>query len=448
MEDITEHIEQQKAQRMLTAIFEKSTDVVAQLDPQGRLLYLNPAGRAFLGVGLSDALDALHFRNFLPSGRAEQVRREIFPTALEKGIWVGETSVTAHGGSEVTVSEMLIVHRDEKQQIENFSVVMRDISKEQQARVELLRSQSILDIVASSLPVIVAVLDTDVRFLFTNDALDKWAGRPHGSLLGQKMSEALGEEAYEARRPYAEAALRGVRSEFETEQTDRGSPQFLEAVYIPFHGADGNVAGFVALVQDITIHRLQHQKLLNASQTDALTGTLNRAGLDQRFQQALERMRGTQDQLALLCIDLDGFKPVNDQHGHAAGDALLKAVAQRLQRALRPPDLLARLGGDEFAVVLPHIKSTAAAQAVAHKIVSTLGTPFQIGDVSVHIGGSVGVALTADGEDSAQALLQRADEALYQAKRNGRGRFEMADSTKPLPQASGATTAYKPTKKA
>jgi diguanylate cyclase (GGDEF)-like protein len=200
----------------------------------------------------------------------------------------------------------------------------------------------------------------------------------------------------------------------------------VEITYIPFCAADGRVAGFVALSQDITTHKQQHQKLLDASQTDTLTGSLNRAGFDLRMHDALGRARHEQNLLALLCIDLDRFKPINDEHGHAAGDAVLQAAAQRLQQALRPSDMLARLGGDEFAVILPGVKDEPAASTVARKIVNALAQPFEIDGKLMHIGASVGVALAPNGQGSVQTLMQRADAALYQAKRAGRGCFEVA----------------------
>ncbi len=425
LEDITERIQQQKAERMLTAIFEKSTDVVAQVNPNGKLLYLNPAGRALLAMGPGDPLDRLHYDDFMPAHRETQVRDQILPTAVAKGIWVGETSVLAAAGREIAVSEMLIAHRNEAHKVETFSVVMRDITHELRARTQLQRSESILNIVAATLPALVAVIDHQERYLFTNDAYVRWTGHPSGQLMGLTVREALGENLYAQRQGHIKAALAGQRAMFESE---REGAHFQETTYIPFRSADGQVAGFVALSQDITSHKRQQQKLLDASQTDPLTGTLNRAGFDLRMREARTRARQDHHRLALLCIDLDGFKPVNDEHGHAAGDRLLQAVAQRLQQALRPSDTLARLGGDEFAVVLPDIKDQPAAQTVARKIVSTLAAPFEIDGKWLQIGGSVGVALAIGESETVQALMQRADAALYEAKRAGRGRYEVAEA--------------------
>ncbi|MBX3619237.1 MAG: diguanylate cyclase [Rhizobacter sp.] len=426
VDDITERVQQQRAQRMLTAIFERSTDIVAQVSAQGQMLYLNPAGRELLALQPGDPIRHLRYDDFQPAHRETQVRDVIMPTALATGIWVGETSVLCGDGREIDVSEMLIVHRDENQKVETYSVVMRDITQELHARTELQRSESVLRIVAATLPVLVAVADKSQHYLFTNDAFDRWVGRPQGRLAGRHAREVLGEAEYARRRPYIEAAMAGQRVMFES--TYDGN-QYFETTYIPFRNADGEVAGLVALSQDVTTHKRQHQKLLDASQTDALTGALNRVGFDLRVGEALARTRDGGPPLALLFVDLDRFKPVNDEHGHATGDALLEAVAHRLQTVLRPSDMLARLGGDEFAVVLPDVKDDRAAGTVARKIVSTLGEPFEIEGKTLCIGASVGLALARHGQDTVQSLTQRADVALYRAKRAGRGRFEVAENS-------------------
>ncbi|MBL0730384.1 diguanylate cyclase domain-containing protein [Piscinibacter sp. HJYY11] len=423
IEDVTDRVQQQRAQRMLTAIFERSTDVVAQVSAQGQLLYVNPAGRQMMEIKPDAPIEHMRFDDFLPAHRETQVRDIIMPTALATGLWVGETSVLRGDGKEIDVSEMLIAHRDERQEVETYSIVMRDISHEIRARTELQRSESILKVVAATLPVLVAVADRHQRYLFTNDAFDQWVGRPQGRLAGLHAREVLGEAEYERRRPNIELALSGQRVMFES---CIDGHQYFETTYIPFRDAEGQVAGLVALSQDITSHKRQHQILLDASQTDPLTGALNRAGFDLRVGEALLRAHEEHHPIALLMVDLDRFKPVNDEHGHATGDALLVAVAQRLQKVLRPTDLLARLGGDEFAVVLPDVRDDAAAGTVARKIVGALGEVFEIDGKRLSIGASVGLALARHGEDTVQSLAQRADVALYQAKRAGRGRFEVA----------------------
>jgi len=130
-------------------------------------------------------------------------------------------------------------------------------------------------------------------------------------------------------------------------------------------------------------------------------------------------------QLAVLFIDLDHFKPVNDQFGHAAGDAVLQEFARRLQSVIRPTDVAARLGGDEFGVALCGIRSHSDAQRVADNILTAIKAPMQIGQQSLSIGASVGIATNAAGEGGWQGLIQHADEMLYRAKRSGRGRSQI-----------------------
>ena len=159
---------------------------------------------------------------------------------------------------------------------------------------------------------------------------------------------------------------------------------------------------------------------------DPLTGLANRALLDDRLQQAIQRGRRKARGFSLLLVDLDGFKPVNDAHGHAVGDELLKGLATRLAATVRGTDTVARIGGDEFVVLLEESGDDARALHVGEKIVAVLGLPLEIGPHVVTVGASVGIACwPGDGEEP-QALLRAADRAMYAAKRAGRGRCRTA----------------------
>ncbi|GAA4337142.1 hypothetical protein GCM10023165_15030 [Variovorax defluvii] len=147
------------------------------------------------------------------------------------------------------------------------------------------------------------------------------------------------------------------------------------------------------------------------------TGLLNRSGFEAWLEQ-----QGSTRSLALLYIDLDRFKQVNDTHGHAVGDQLLQQFARRLQALVRPTDAVARLGGDEFAVALAGMRDVAHADAVAEKVVAAAQPRFEIAELQLEIGASVGVALGTDGAESWRGLIARADRMLYQAKEGGRGR--------------------------
>lgn len=167
------------------------------------------------------------------------------------------------------------------------------------------------------------------------------------------------------------------------------------------------------------LHKLQ-ERLSHSALHDALTDLPNRTLFQDRLEQALESARRNQELLAVLYVDLDGFKTVNDQWGHHVGDVLLQQVAQRLQACLRAQDTVARFGGDEFGLVLPALTQVQDCDTVAHKVLATLASPFDLGAVRVQISASIGAALfPAQGSD-ASALLLHADHAMYHAKHQGK----------------------------
>ena len=159
---------------------------------------------------------------------------------------------------------------------------------------------------------------------------------------------------------------------------------------------------------------------------DPLTGLANRAQLNDRADQALSRARRSGSQIAMLFIDLDRFKQVNDTMGHRAGDELLVATAQRIAAVVRAVDTVARLGGDEFVVLCEEISLTEI-DAIASRIIGTLEEPFACAAGEACIGGSIGIVMCVDGSETAETMLQKADIALYRAKANGRGCYELFD---------------------
>jgi len=170
------------------------------------------------------------------------------------------------------------------------------------------------------------------------------------------------------------------------------------------------------IVNDITARIEAEEKIKHLTQHDTLTGLPNRALLFERLERALAAAQRNHHLLAVLFIDLDGFKPVNDRYGHDIGDALLQAVAQRLQGLVRESDTAARIGGDEFVVLLPMIAADEDADNVAGKLHTALASPFDIHGQRIIISGSIGVALYPRDGDSAPALMQRADCAMYREK--------------------------------
>ena len=164
-----------------------------------------------------------------------------------------------------------------------------------------------------------------------------------------------------------------------------------------------------------------NQQLAYQATHDPLTGLANRVLFDDRLQNALDRRRRNPALLGVLLLDLDGFKAVNDTHGHAVGDEVLATVGERLRHLMRTEDTVARLGGDEFAIVLDAGVKDQAVEAVTQRIITSLTQPIRVGDLTVSVGASIGAAMT-DGAVEAAQLLREADSQMYAVKRNGKGR--------------------------
>src|SRR6185503_9588275 len=200
-----------------------------------------------------------------------------------------------------------------------------------------------------------------------------------------------------------------------------GEVRHHEVRLLPSIGSGGETVGCFAVVADITEHKLTEERIQRVAHHDSLTGLPNRLLFNDRLDQAISLAKRDSRQFALLYLDLDKFKPVNDTLGHNAGDQLLKGVAARLRHLLRESDTLSRVGGDEFIIILPDILGREVAETVVRKIVSALAAPFLLGDPkhSIEIGASIGISVYPADGNSADALVKAADNAMYSAKQSG-----------------------------
>jgi len=192
----------------------------------------------------------------------------------------------------------------------------------------------------------------------------------------------------------------------------------------PLVDESGRTVGWRGVISDVTQQRLAHQRLTYQAHYDSLTGLVNRDQLRSRLTQALEVCISTPRRCALLCLDLDNFKTVNDSLGHSVGDGVLKLVAQRLQSVMRRADLVARLGGDEFAVLLDDVRSDEEVALLSQRLLQVLNAPGEVNGRTVAVGASIGVAIIPDHGTTIDEVLGNADLALYAAKEGGRSRCE------------------------
>lgn len=194
------------------------------------------------------------------------------------------------------------------------------------------------------------------------------------------------------------------------------------------HGAQGRPARMVGMSIDVTNERTQEQQLERMALYDALTGLPNRVLLERRLREAMEQCTPRGQQLGVAYLDLDGFKPVNDRLGHAAGDRLLVIVAERLKRALRTTDCVARLGGDEFVLLLPGLSTSAECEDHLRTVMASVSAPYTLDTERVVITASIGYTVYPEDGADTDTLLRHADQAMYAAKQAGRNRFHAFDA--------------------
>ncbi|WFM70676.1 diguanylate cyclase [Halomonas sp. CKK8] len=199
-----------------------------------------------------------------------------------------------------------------------------------------------------------------------------------------------------------------------------GSKLAIEDSAAPIHDREGRVTGAVIVFHDASQSQVMLERMAHLAQHDALTGLPNRALLTERLSRALGLARRHRHLVALLYLDLDAFKPINDSFGHAVGDSLLQAVASRVQECMRDIDTVCRQGGDEFVILLAEIRRPEDATRVAEKLLAVLGRPYCIHGNQLLVTLSIGISLYPDDADDADALMHNADTAMYHAKRNGR----------------------------
>lgn len=252
--------------------------------------------------------------------------------------------------------------------------------------------------------------------------------------IGRDVSEVIplydGESQQPIRNPVAEVLEENhiVRPSPSASLVNRRQLRFdIEDTASPIRDREGRTVGAVMVLRDVTAARAMMLRLSHLAQYDALTSLPNRVLLFDRAQQALSRASRDRSGLALMYLDLDGFKDINDSLGHDAGDAVLVQFAQRMGGALRASDTLSRQGGDEFVVLAPTVHNRASARLLATKLVEVAAQPFHIGDHLLHVTTSLGVAMFPDDGDTFDMLARHADAAMYSAKRAGKNRFHFYD---------------------
>jgi diguanylate cyclase (GGDEF)-like protein/PAS domain S-box-containing protein len=306
-----------------------------------------------------------------------------------------------------------------------------------------------------------AVVDAPVIvFAFDRDGIFTMSEGRRLDVLGLAPGEAVGRSVFDLYGDMPDVVEQCRRALAGEELLASGTMNdvVLETRYVPVRDATGQVESVVGITTDITERRRSEQEIAFLAFHDPLTGAANRARLAERLELAVRAAKRRELGVAVLFIDLDGFKIVNDSLGHSGGDIILRESAERLTRALRDTDLLGRIGpgggegdllarhgGDEFVALLTELKepAPAAAQAVAERLLAALDPPFIAGSHEFQVGASIGISVLGRDALDASALLENADAAMYQAKRTARGSFAHATVHRPSATATELTLSHR-----
>ena len=421
---------------------------VLMLDPQGYVQSWNAGARRIKGYEAQEVIGK-HFSCFYTAQDvANEVPQHALATALVSGQYKGEGMRVRKDGTLFRAAVLITALRDEQGQVKGYTKVTRDITEQydQQERLKLWGT------VFGSTQEGVAITDVHAKVLAVNPAFERISEYSEAELLGQNLRLlASGRHDREFFRTFwAELMETGFWQGEIWNRRKRGEvhPGWLAVSVVK--DADGRITNYVSVYTDITRIPQAQAHIDRLAHHDALTDLPNRVLLNSRLEHTLERSRRGGKTCAVMYMDLDKFKPVNDQLGHGAGDELLKGVAQRLRMNLRENDTVARIGGDEFVVVLEDLSSPEGAEVVAQSIIARLSQPFDLGEGrEVQIGCSIGIALYPNHGADNETLLRHADAALYASKRGGRGRatFYVTDgeaSDHAARQAAKAGEAFHP----
>ncbi len=426
------------------AVFEQTPTGKVIVDLQGRFSAVNPKMCAITGYTQAQLLE----RTFADITHPDDLQKDLLHVADlmfgRSSSYVMEKRYIRSDGSSVWVEINVSLVRTERGEPDHFIAVVLDITgrkhseellhnyqEELERQVaertrELTASQETLQAITDNLPILIAHVDRDLRYLFNNDVYRQVFGVDPATLRGKTLDEVLAPELYAELKPYFERALAGERVTHDHLRYVPDQPRIWSATYVP-DVRDGEVRGFFIMSQDVTERTRLERNLRDEAMLDPLTELPNRRALQEHLEHAVSVAKVVAQPFALFFLDLDGFKAVNDQHGHDAGDELLKQVAARLGNTVRKGDFVCRLAGDEFVVVAHGVPTQEIAGRIAESLCEAIATPFVLSQSEVKIGASLGIALSPpNGTVPVATLLTHADNAMYEAKRRGRNGFRFA----------------------
>jgi diguanylate cyclase (GGDEF)-like protein/PAS domain S-box-containing protein len=425
---------------MARLLIQSVTDyAIYLLTPQGIIANWNPGAERAKGYTASEIVGH-HFALFYTDHeRAADIPMFNLGVARATGRFEDEGWRIRKDGTAFRAHVVIDAIHDDDGLLVGFAKITKDITERHRYDMELLKAKELaekhhaemasasrfLDSVVANIPASVIVQDMQTRTVLLANQRAAYLFGDGRQMVGSTARQCFAREVadYLAHETAKAIDNQGIQISETTLPTAHGS-RTLRSRSLVGHNTHDKSDYVLLITEDVTEEIEAHARIRHMAHHDALTGLPNRNQFRERLDEALASSRTTGSLTATLCLDLDNFKNINDALGHAFGDKLLCALGARLGCELRDQDILARLGGDEFAIVLPQLAHASAAQRTAQRIINAMAPPFLVDGHSLSVGVSVGISMAPQDHDAAEQLLRYADMALYEAKRNGRNRYE------------------------
>ena len=400
-----------------------SRAMIVGLDRKGEITLVNRRGCEILGYEEDELLGKNWFETVIPECDRDNLT-EVFLT-----IMAGDTELFAEYENEVLrkdggircITWNNVLQCTETGKINGILSSGQDVTRRKRAEDQLRLAAAVFEFSDQG----ILVTDKDNRVVSVNPAFSVITGYSPGNICGK--SPAFLQSGFHDEKFYEDLwKLIREQGHWKGEIWDRRkngesypSWQTISAI----RNEAGEITHYVSIFSDITAIKQQQASLNYLAHHDPLTGLPNRMMLDDRLEHAVQRHLRKHSQIAVFFVDLDEFKEVNDTFGHATGDRVLKAIADRLVDMFRDEDTIARLGGDEFVILIESYESRTALELIAEKIIREISAPLLIDDKDITVATSIGIAVSPSGGTDPQSLLRSADKAMYQAKAIGRNQY-------------------------
>lgn len=417
-------------ERFLQTLIHQIPDMIVMKDEDGRFILANQAAAHFYGTtpeemigkkdvdfGVSQELShALHTRmaQIIAKGKMETIYED------RQNIAIGEIR---HFKS----IKKPIQDNDGNHQLISITY---DLTEEQKIKYALEQQTSFLKTLIKTIPDLVWVKNPEGIYMICNPRFEQLYGTTEEEIIGKSDYDFVHKELADFFREQDFIAVEKKASSLNEEWLTfvDGHKELVETTKTPMFDSKGHLLGVLGVARDITQRKFIEQQLHHAAYYDSLTKLPNRLLLSDRLEQAILHTKRHHSSIAVIYLDLDEFKAINDKFGHGIGDQALITYAQRLKQALREEDTLSRLGGDEFVIILQDIKDTQQVHSTLERLLQATGQSLKIDDLDLKISGSIGVTFYPQIEEiDADQLLRQSDQAMYQAKQLGKNRYHIFD---------------------